>query len=89
MMFLLDLAFAAELIALGVGVAYIIWSLRNNGAGVKMARVFGYIIAIAAMVGMLCTSYYGISYWWKGYFKSPNAPTLLMKKEMMESGRKM
>ena len=31
MMFLLDLAFATELIALGVGVAFLVWAYDNEG----------------------------------------------------------
>jgi len=71
MMFLLDMAFAIELIALGMGISMLIWSFRNEGAGVTLAKVFGYIIAVAAILGALCTSYYGFSYLAKGYFKTP------------------
>jgi hypothetical protein len=78
MVFLLDLAFAAELIALSLGVAHVVWSYRNSGAGVGIARLFGYIIVISAIGGMTCTSYYGVSYWLQGYFKSPTEPTLMV-----------
>lgn len=84
MMFLLDLAFAMELIALGVGIALIVWSIRNDGAGVAVSKFFGYIISIASVFALLCTSYYGTSYWLQGYFTSPVAPMMMMKKEMMK-----
>ncbi len=44
MMFLLDLAFAAELIALAFGVGFLVWACRNNGSGVGLAKFFGYLI---------------------------------------------
>lgn len=83
MMFLLDIAFVLGLIALGVGIAFIVWSARNEGAGVAVAKVFGYIITIAAAFALLCTSYYGTLYWAKGYFASPTAPMQMMKQKMM------
>ncbi len=76
MMFLLDLAFAVELIALGIGVALLVFAYRNEGAGVSFARTFGYIITIAAILSASCTTYYGICYWKQGYFKSPVASTM-------------
>lgn len=84
MMFLLDLAFATELIALGVGVGILVWAFRNDGAGVALAKFFGYVITIAAIFVLLCSSFYGVKYWAKGYFKSPVAPMLIMKNKMME-----
>ena len=89
MMFLLDLAFATGLIALGVGVVFLVWAYRNDGAGIALARVFGYIITIAAMFVLLCTTYYGPIYWAQGYFKSPMAPMLMMKQKMMRDNSEM
>ena len=76
MMFLLDLAFAVELIALGVGVGFLVWAYRHDRAGIALAKVFGYIITIAAVLALSCTTYYGTNYWLKGYFKSPTASML-------------
>lgn len=84
MMFLLDLAFAVELIAIGVGIGFLIWAYRNEGAAVALAKVFGYVIAILAFCALLCTSYYGLSYWAKGYFKLSMAPMLMMNQQMMQ-----
>ncbi len=80
-MFLFDLAFAVELIALGVGVILLVFAYRNEGAGVSLARLFGYIITIAAILSALCTTYYGICYWKQGYFKSPVSDTMKNKNE--------
>lgn len=89
MMFLLDLAFSIELIALGVGVSLLIWAYRNEGVGIAAAKVFGYIIAIAAVSVLLCTTYYGVSYWAAGYFKTPMSPMLMMKQQMMQHDQGM
>jgi len=83
MMFLLDLAFAVELIALGFGIVILLWAYRNEGIGIAGAKLFGYIITIAAACTLLCTSYYGVNYWSKGYFASPMVPVLIMKEQMM------
>lgn len=72
MMFLLDIAFAVELIALGFGISMLVWAARNEGSCISVAKAFGYIIAVGAIFGMLCTSYYGFSYWSKGYFTNPS-----------------
>jgi len=76
-MFLLDLAFAMELVALGVGIGFIVWSSQNTGTGIFIAKTGGYFIAAAACLSLICTSYYGLNYWAKGYFKTP---TLMVMK---------
>lgn len=81
MMFLLDLAFAAELIALAFGVGFLVWACRNNGSGVGLAKFFGYLITLLAIFALLCTSYFGINYWVKGYFKTPAAHMTMMDHE--------
>ena len=77
-MFLLDLAFAVELMALALGVTFLIWASRNEGNGIGLARFTGFLITLLAIFGLLCTSYYGINYWVKGYFKSPPAHMFIM-----------
>lgn len=79
MMFLLDLAFAAEILALGVGLAFLVWACQNQGAGKRLAKFSGCLITILALTGMLCTSYYGLSYWFKGYFTEPRPCKIAMK----------
>lgn len=36
------------------------------------------------MLVLLCTSYYGITYWARGYFKPPMVPMMLMDRQMMQ-----
>ena len=84
-MFQADLAFTVELLAIGLGVAFIIWSLRSEGAGVVTAKITGYFILILAVATLLCTSYYTLRYWEEGYFKGPHA----MHRQMMKKHRMM
>lgn len=72
-MFSFHVATALLFIAFGLGIAFIAWSIRNQGEGVKLVRVTGYIISILAVLGYLCSLFYGIKYWSEGYFKTPAA----------------
>ena len=84
MVFLFHLAFAMELIALAVGIGLLTWAYRNKGQCIGVARVFGYIITVLAVLVLLCTACCGICYWVKGYFRSPVAPLLMLKREMQQ-----
>lgn len=80
-MFLFHIAYAFGLIVVAVGVIMIAWALRNEGKGVGLVKTFGYIITIVAVFALLCTGYFGILYWSKGYFSNPMG----MRCAMMES----
>lgn len=70
-MFLFHAVYALGFIALAMGIFLIVWSSRNEGKGVKLAKTFGYIISIFIVFSTICTSYYAISYWSKGYYSKP------------------
>lgn len=55
MMMFSEIAIAVELIAIASGVSLLIWSMRNEGAGVKLAKFFGYLISIFAILAILFT----------------------------------
>ena len=80
--FLFDIAFGVELIALAVGVVLLVWSYRaDKGRGRGLAKVFGYIITIAAALVLLCTTMHGCKAWNHGYFSGHGGgPGLLIKK---------
>lgn len=65
------------LIAMALGVILIIWAMRNEGKGIRYAKVFGWLIIILAIGGTLCSSYYLITYWQKGYLLSPISINIL------------
>lgn len=82
MKFLFDLTFSIELIALGVGVAFLIWGYRNEGYTAGLGKVTGYIITILAALCLIWTAIYGLGYWNKGHFISP-MPKVMMETSMM------
>lgn len=59
MIFLFDLAFAMALIALVLGLALLIWGRRNSGPGVRTAKFFGFIIALASLFVAFCSGWHG------------------------------
>lgn len=71
MMFLLDAAFAIELLALTFGMGLFIWALRNKGEGVGLGKFMGFIVVILSVIALLCTTYYGLLYWAQGKFDDP------------------
>ena len=73
MMFLFDLAFAVEVLAFGFGGYFLVWAASHEGAGVAIAKRIGHIVIALAILGMLCTLFYGTMYWTKGYFSTPMA----------------
>lgn len=82
MMFTFHAAFFLGLLALSAGLSFYIWTLRKPGAGTALAKVFGLIIIIASVSGILCLSYYAISYWHQGYFKTPMGMPMMQDKSM-------
>lgn len=71
MMFLFDLAFAVEILALGLGGYFLVWSESLEGRAKALANRFGKIIVVLAVLGMSCSTFYGTMYWLQGYFSSP------------------
>ncbi|HDV5709335.1 TPA: hypothetical protein RJD49_001002 [Legionella pneumophila] len=73
MMFLFHAAVTLGLIAFSLGVGLFIWGLRNQGAGIQLAKTLGILVAIIAVLSILCSGYYAIKYWHEGYFETPAA----------------
>lgn len=70
MVFHADMAFATELIALAVGTALLVWSgSKENVCGKTFAKIVAYFTIVAAVLTMLCTSYYSMRYWEDGFFR--------------------
>jgi len=89
-MVLYDLTFAVELIALGMGAMMLVWAYRTEGVGIAVAKVFGYIITIAAAVLLLCTGYYATYHWKQGYFKHPvGQHSMMMRRQGMQQNNPM
>lgn len=76
MMMFSGIAVAVALIALAGGVGLLIWSLRNEGHGVTLAKIFGYIISILSVLTILITIFSSAMMSWE-------------MKDMMKSGCSM
>jgi len=65
--------FFTGLIALTFGVGLLLWGYRNTGKCVGVARVFGYIVTIGAVLGLMCAVSKGFMYgkYHKGFKPMP------------------
>lgn len=61
-MFLSHISIALELIAISIGAALLIWSLRSEGAGTVLAKSLGIVIITLATFDLLSTAYSTVLY---------------------------
>ncbi|HBD7309442.1 TPA: hypothetical protein KKX07_000083 [Legionella pneumophila] len=80
--FLFHVAQMLSLIAIALGIVLIAWALRNEGRGISLAKVFGYLVVIFAILGMICSAYYATVYWYKGYIQTPAGMSMLMQHQI-------
>lgn len=71
MIFLADIAFALELIALAIGTALLIYASREGSSFKKFGKIIAFFTIVASILAMFCTSYYSYRYWEDGFFNSP------------------
>lgn len=57
MMMMMHLPFILSLFALAMGVCLYVWAVRNDGAGVNVAKYFGLGIMVMAIFSILCIWY--------------------------------
>ncbi|HCC3243582.1 TPA: hypothetical protein ACW6D3_002686 [Legionella pneumophila] len=69
--FLFHTAQMLSLIAIALGIILVVWASRNEGFGISLAKVFGWLIVLLAILGMICSGYYATVYWYKGYIQTP------------------
>ncbi|NGX63100.1 MAG: hypothetical protein KR126chlam6_00507 [Candidatus Anoxychlamydiales bacterium] len=70
MVFLVDIAFAIELIALVLG-GTLLYFLKAHKVQFAFGKVIAYFVIVVALITMLCSSYYGTKYWVQGYYETP------------------
>lgn len=71
LMFTMHIAYSLLLLVLLSGVSMLIWSLHNEGTGgAGIAKFFGSIVTVLAILGVACMLYYSLMYWQQGSFKS-------------------
>ena len=78
MMFQFHIAYSLELLILGAGLVLIYAGLQRTS---RLLTIGGYVLTIATILNLLCTSYYGVRYWEEGYF-TPRAPQMMMQSGM-------
>src|SRR5438477_6692668 len=79
-MLLAHVAFGIDLIALGLGIMLVIYGMRNPGDGSTLAKFFGWIITILAVISLVCTATTGYKKWQR---------QCMDKKMMMEQDQTM
>ncbi|HAU4039477.1 TPA: hypothetical protein F8A84_16150, partial [Legionella pneumophila] len=60
----------------------VVWTSRHEGFGISLAKVFGWLIVLFAILGMICSAYYATVYWHKGYIQTPAGMPLLMQHQI-------
>lgn len=83
MMFIIDIAFSLELIALIFGAALLIYAMKHTDLGTALPKFIAYLVMILAVLSMLCTGYYTVKYWIGGYFEQPAPISRMMMKSCM------
>lgn len=63
MMFFFHTVFSLELLTLCAGAALYIWSLRNHGAGILLAKILGLLVIVLSLISVICTSYTNFTMW--------------------------
>jgi hypothetical protein len=71
MVFHADTAFAVELLALVAAAALLLAAKKSEGAAKGLVLVIAYFSIVAAILALLCTSYYALRYREDGWFKTP------------------
>lgn len=79
-MFLGDLAFAVELIAIALGFMLFYFAKKE---GAKLLKVSGYILVIGGILTASCTGYFLTKYYLDGHFDKPYPQHSMMKHKMM------
>lgn len=78
---------ALGLVALFSGIALLIWAMRNEGKGIGLAKIFGYIISILAFLVILFTILSGTfeAFKMKSMMKNGCPMCNMMQKNNMEN----
>lgn len=69
MMFGADAAFALELLALTAGVFLLLTAYKDGTPYKAFVKFISYFVIVASILGLLCTSFYTVSYWMHGAFR--------------------
>lgn len=65
-MLFLCITYSLELIALALGGILLMKVLKNKEIKAMCCRIISYIVIIAALIGLVCTSYCLLKFWFAG-----------------------
>jgi hypothetical protein len=85
LMFTFHIAQALSLMALGLGVWFIVSAARNDGKCSGALKFFGYIIAIIAIMNIACNSYTSYHYWKEGLYNMPMMTKMMDNKVLIQN----
>ena len=80
--FLGDLAFMFEIFVLGAGLVVLYFGLKESS---KLLKASGYIMSVVATLGIICTGYYYLKYYFAGSFDQAYPQHHMMKQSMMQN----
>lgn len=75
--FLGDIAFMIEVLVLGLGLVVLHFSKKE---GSDLLKWSGRIMCVFGFLGMICTSYYYMKYFWSGEFHHAHHATMMSRK---------
>ena len=80
--FLGDLAFMFEIFVLGIGLVVLYFAKKE---GSKLLKASGWIMSVAAVFGLICTSYFYFKYYFAGEFNSAHPQHYMMNQSSMKN----
>lgn len=87
------LVFISALLAFSLLLAstvFIVWTLRNEGNGIVLAKVVGITVFFLSLLSILAILCFKVKYWKQGYFETPMVMSMVShKKDMAQMREKM
>ena len=71
MIFLVFISFLLALSLLLASTALVVWSLRQEGVGIVLAKVVGITVFVLSLLSILAILFFKVQYWKQGYFATP------------------
>ena len=75
------ISISLTLIALGIGVSFLVWAHRNQGKGTLVGNIFGYIITIIAGLTLIGTLHSALTDW-----RAMHHAMMMMHQMQMQQG---
>jgi di/tricarboxylate transporter len=66
MMFMLNTSLSLQIIALVAAAFLLSWGLHKKGEGTRVAKFFGFIATVIALLSLVCSLYFTVKFWQEG-----------------------